>query len=147
MGQCYSVCARLHFKNGDSKEWCQKIAEYIKDQTEKETAIFRKHTKNDLLDPWKCFTLITSNQQVQENKKLDVWLSDFSASYGWGHICINAFEYAMDALEHDSFVVVEPWESDPMSLYFGEDGTLWFSNYTTEHFIGYFKQPERVFYI
>ena len=122
MGQCYSVVAKLIFKDNDPSRFCEiirnKLSEmdyggfsngkslaYVKSFL---TVAGEKYdpTFTNMNHPFGLFELLTSKdaQGIGE----DVWRADFDASYSWENVMCEVFEEALVECECGSFVEIYP---------------------------------------
>lgn len=105
MGQCYTVEARLRFKNNDPSRFCEIVQNEVAALDGK--AIFDL-SRGDLNDPFGCFKILTS-----EKAGVDIdgyWYADFSGSYGWEWVMNRVFRSAAEALADGSFIKIYPDE-------------------------------------
>lgn len=107
MGQCYSVSARLKYRKDDPAMFCRLVQEKIRSIIAKDQARFDLDGL-DLSNPYDCFRAITRKDAVEENG--EYLTADFSASYGWGTVMLNVFEYAFKGLKYGSRIYVYPDE-------------------------------------
>lgn len=102
MGQCYTVEAKLNFKNGDPAEFCKICKDEI---SAIKNAVFDL-TRGDLDEPFGCFKILTAKDAWEDDR--GVWLADFSGSYGWEWVMFKVFKAAAEALEEGSFIYIYP---------------------------------------
>ena len=104
MGQCYTVEARLNFKNNDPSAFCTCIANEITARNGV-SAIFDL-SRGKLDDPFGCFKILTAVNADQDPN--GIYYADFSASYGWESVMFEIFKEAILTLDDDSFIHIFP---------------------------------------
>ena len=111
MGQCYTVEAKLYFKNNDPSLFCKKV----KDEIYKRNGVSANFDllRGDLNDPFGCFKILTAKNA---EKNGDVWYADFSGSYGWENVIYDIFSEATEGLFAGSQINIDPWESDSLVI-------------------------------
>ena len=102
MGQSYTVEAKLIFKNGDPKSFCDIVKQKAQDEWD---LIKLKKRQYDFSDPWECFQVITTTDAYEYN---GLWICDFDGTYSWESVMYDIFEEAMKVLENGSFVRIAP---------------------------------------
>lgn len=107
MGQCYSVTAKLRFRDSDPNLFCKIVQDEIAQLSD--YATFRQDC--DLTTPEGCFEVLTRNSDCEG----EVWLADFDASYGWEGIMCEVFFKAARGLANDSYINIDVWEGEGMS--------------------------------
>lgn len=104
MGQCYSVEAKLNFKNNDPSGFCKIIKDEIVDRHGK-SAIFDLD-RGDLNDPFGCFKILTAKDAAKSRD--GTWYADFSGSYGWESVMTEIFHEAAKELVDGSVITIYP---------------------------------------
>lgn len=110
MGQCYTVEAKLYFKDDDPTLFCKNVKEEILKRNG--TSAKFDLSRGDLDDPFGCFSVLTRDAEKDE----DLWYADFSASYGWGNVIYDIFQKAAEGLAAGSRIDIFPWESEAMTI-------------------------------
>ena len=110
MGQCYSVYAKLNFKNDDATSFCEAVKKSVEGLSD--WANFGDYDDSDFDTPFGCFQIIATKRGsfIADNGE---FVSDFDASYGWEGVMQDIFNEVMQVLDNGSRVMIYPdhgWE-------------------------------------
>lgn len=106
MGQCYTVEAKLKFRNNDPAAFCEAIRSEIEKRDGKSAYFYLDSYGYDLASPFDCFRAMTaSDAEIMDD---GTYSAGFDASYGWEGLMIEVFSKAAWELEEGSYISIWP---------------------------------------